>query len=204
MARLRAIFFLSLAQRVSDSTQPYCEPRLNVVRHRACLGVLPRRCGFCPNHFVTAREYARPRHDRAMGTTVACLLSLFPHTPGRSDVVQSTAERVPLNIAAIDASSALRGSHPMTQIATIRYDGGALVIPARDPYERELVFEEADFYARRHGMVGLQLGRNEMRVSRSAAELGLSCGRCGQPLRMVTFQLGERRFCTRCAKYAAR
>jgi len=31
----------------------------------------------------------------------------------------------------------------MGQVAHIRYDGGALLLPAQDPYDRELVFEEA-------------------------------------------------------------
>ena len=53
----------------------------------------------------------------------------------------------------------------MAQVAHIRYEGGALLLPAQDPYEREVVFQEAEFCARRHGSVGVQLGRREVRIS---------------------------------------
>jgi hypothetical protein len=92
----------------------------------------------------------------------------------------------------------------MMQMATIRFDGGALLLPARDPYEREVVFEQADFYARRHGSVGVRLGRSEFRVARSLTAGVGACFRCHQPLRTVRVEMDGRRICTNCAKQTAR
>ena len=92
----------------------------------------------------------------------------------------------------------------MFQIAKICFDAGALLMPANDPYDRELVFEQADFYARRHGSVDVQIGRSAMRAARSADRPGLVCAHCHEPLRAVIFHVAERRFCTQCVKRAAR
>lgn len=46
----------------------------------------------------------------------------------------------------------------MDQVAHIRYEGGALLLPAQNPYDREIVFEEAKFCARRYGIASMQLG----------------------------------------------
>jgi hypothetical protein len=87
----------------------------------------------------------------------------------------------------------------MFQVAKISFDSGALLLPANDPYDREMVFEQADFYARRHGSVAVQIGRAKLRAAR-AGESGFICARCHALLRAVTFQVGERRFCMPCAK----
>jgi hypothetical protein len=92
----------------------------------------------------------------------------------------------------------------MFQIAKISFDAGALLLPANDPYDREVVFEEADFYARRHGSVDLQIGPSAMRAACSAEPPGMLCAHCHEPVRAVTFHVGERRFCTQCVKRAAR
>lgn len=91
----------------------------------------------------------------------------------------------------------------MFQVARIHFGAGELVLPANDPYDRELVFEEADFYARRYGSVDVELGRAQLRAARSTGEPGVACVRCHEPLRAVSFQIGERRFCTHCAKRLA-
>jgi hypothetical protein len=90
----------------------------------------------------------------------------------------------------------------MFQIAKISFDAGTLLLPANDPYDREVVFEQADFYARRHGAVAVQIGSARIRAARSS-EPGIICARCREPLRSVTFQVGESRFCTPCTKHAA-
>jgi hypothetical protein len=88
----------------------------------------------------------------------------------------------------------------MGQVAHIRYDGGALLLPAQDPYDREVVFEEAEFCARRHGSVGVQLGRKEMRVSTSAAHVRMPCHSCRQPVGPMSFLVDRRLLCAHCAK----
>lgn len=88
----------------------------------------------------------------------------------------------------------------MGQVAHIRYDGGAVLLPAQDPYEREVVFEEAEFCARRHGTVGVQVGQKQMRVSPSAADGRRPCYACRQPMGMLTFLVDRRPYCAHCAK----
>lgn len=88
----------------------------------------------------------------------------------------------------------------MLQTAQIRFSGGALLLPARDPYDREVVFEQAEFYVRRHGAVALQIGRATVRVARSDAESGLPCSECRRPVGWVGYHLAGQRFCSHCIK----
>ena len=88
----------------------------------------------------------------------------------------------------------------MGQVAHIRYDGGALLLPAQDPYDREVVFQEAEFCARRHGSVGVQLGRREMRISLSDADARRRCGSCRRLVGAMSFLVDHHLFCAHCAK----
>jgi hypothetical protein len=88
----------------------------------------------------------------------------------------------------------------MGQVAHIRYDGGALLLPAQDPYDREVVFEEAEFCARRHGTVGVQFGRKEMQISISVADTFVPCEDCREPIGLLSFLIDRHRVCSRCAK----
>ena len=88
----------------------------------------------------------------------------------------------------------------MGQVAHIRYDGGALLLPAQDPYDREVVFEEAECCARRHGSVGVQVGRKEMRISISHADARVPCGECRHPVGLMCFVVERHRICAHCAK----
>lgn len=88
----------------------------------------------------------------------------------------------------------------MGLVAHIRYHGGALLLPAQDPYEREVAFEEAEFCARRHGNVGVQLGRKEMRISLSTGEQGIACARCRKPVGVTSFIIERLRVCSSCAR----
>lgn len=92
----------------------------------------------------------------------------------------------------------------MSHIAQIRSDGGSLLLPARDAYEREVVFEQAEFYARREGTVNLQIDNSELRVSRSGQREDTPCARCHRPLGLVSYLIGARRLCTHCIKHSLR
>jgi hypothetical protein len=70
-------------------------------------------------------------------------------------------------------------------------------------YDRELVFEEAEFCARRHGRARLQLSRSAMVIS-VAPDTPCQCARCDKPADRLTFELGDRTLCRRCARQAAR
>src|SRR5215470_8224492 len=53
----------------------------------------------------------------------------------------------------------------MSGIARISFTGGARLMPARNGYDRELVFDEAEFCARRHGSARLEFDRSAMLIS---------------------------------------
>lgn len=91
----------------------------------------------------------------------------------------------------------------MNGIARISFNGGERLMPARNGYDRELVFDEAEFCARRHGQARLQLDRSAILIS-VAAETPAVCARCGRPADRLTFALGDREFCRRCARQSAR
>lgn len=88
----------------------------------------------------------------------------------------------------------------MEQVAHIRYEGGGLLLPAQDPYDRELVFEEAECRARRHGAASVQFGRKEMSISIAAPREGVACADCEEPLGLLIFIIDRSRVCQRCAK----
>jgi hypothetical protein len=92
----------------------------------------------------------------------------------------------------------------MLQIAHIRSEQGALLLPAAEPYDQELVFEEAEFRARRYGTVGLQVGATDMRLACSSAEGSVSCEDCLQPIGHITYFVDRRRLCARCGKHSLR
>lgn len=131
----------------------------------------------------------------------ACALrydGVYPHSGFRRSHVRRE-DYLPL------LRNAARRKRPeMFQVAKIHFGAGALLLPANDPYDRELVFEQADFYARRYGAVDMEVGHAQMRAARSTGEPGLACARCRERLRSVSFEVGERRFCTQCAKDVAR
>ncbi|HUI26824.1 MAG TPA: hypothetical protein VL403_12140 [Candidatus Kryptonia bacterium] len=88
----------------------------------------------------------------------------------------------------------------MKGVARISFHGGALLVPARTRYDHQLIFEHVESYARRHGTVRLELDRKEFTVSYlNGAERRL-CAACQQPLELLTYALGGRSLCLRCAR----
>jgi hypothetical protein len=93
----------------------------------------------------------------------------------------------------------------MSGIARISFSGGARLMPARNGYDRELVFDEAEFCARRHGSARLELNRSAMLISSVALnDTPATCGRCGKHVDRLTFALGGSTLCRRCARQSAR
>jgi hypothetical protein len=62
------------------------------------------------------------------------------------------------------------------------------------------VFQEAEFRARRHGTVGLQIGDAEMRVACSQVHSHTRCTGCLRSIGQVSYLVHGRRLCTNCAK----
>jgi hypothetical protein len=91
----------------------------------------------------------------------------------------------------------------MHGIARISFTGGARLMPARNGYDRELVFEEAECCARRHGLVRLELGSAAITIRRAETP-AQPCGGCGQLVDRLDFALGTRHLCQRCARHSAR
>jgi hypothetical protein len=89
----------------------------------------------------------------------------------------------------------------MKGVARISFHGGALFVPVKTPYDREVLFEHLDLYAKRHGTVRVELNRREWLVSsRSDAENAPSCTECDRRLEALTYALGGRTLCGFCAK----
>jgi hypothetical protein len=88
----------------------------------------------------------------------------------------------------------------MLHVAQIRSSHGALLLPANNPYDREVVFQEAEFRARRHGTVGLHIGDAEIRVACSEAHSHARCTGCLRSMGQVNYLVHGRRLCTNCAK----
>lgn len=87
----------------------------------------------------------------------------------------------------------------MRGIAKISFHGGALFMPMRTPYDRELLFEQVDLYARRHGSVRVELGHRELTVQNGAANEPV-CAACQRRLDALTYILGGRNLCALCAR----
>jgi hypothetical protein len=90
----------------------------------------------------------------------------------------------------------------MKTVAQISFRGGGLVVPARDQYDREVAFEHAEAYARRHGRVRLELNGNTMLIGLNGTS-GHTCGSCGDVLGLLTYDLGTRHLCARCVRTVA-
>ncbi len=87
----------------------------------------------------------------------------------------------------------------MKGIARLSFRDGGLLLPAKTPYEREVLFEYADQYAKRHGRIRLEVNRHECIVC-ARGEQAETCVTCGQRLESVTYALGTRTLCRFCAR----
>lgn len=90
----------------------------------------------------------------------------------------------------------------MKQIAILTTAAGALVMPARSPYERELLLDNAAFYAVRQGGASLQMcsSRRSLRVVRP--QESAVCAHCARPVRTVAFEERGQTICRRCVAAA--
>lgn len=88
----------------------------------------------------------------------------------------------------------------MKGVARISFHGGALFLPVKTPYDREVLFEHLDLYAKRHGAVRVELNRREWTVTRSNGEAIPQCSLCSRRLDALSFALGGRTLCALCAK----
>lgn len=91
----------------------------------------------------------------------------------------------------------------MKTVAQISFQGGGLVVPARDQYDREVAFEHAEAYARRHGHVRLDLAGDMMVIGLNGTS-GHTCSGCDVVLGLLTYTFEHRHLCARCVRDAAK
>ena len=91
----------------------------------------------------------------------------------------------------------------MNGIARISFSGGERLMPARNGYDRELVFDEAECLrpAARRGAARAQLDRDADPPAR--APIG-ACAQCQRPIDRIDFALGKQHLCRRCVRLSAR
>jgi ribosomal protein S14 len=88
----------------------------------------------------------------------------------------------------------------MNDVASIRIGGGTLVMPARTLYERELLFEQAEFYGRRDGRVRLELDRRQTLIGMVRGAATEPCGECGRSRGVLSFSVDGRSLCRHCVR----
>lgn len=88
----------------------------------------------------------------------------------------------------------------MKGVARISHPNGGMILPAKSPYDLELVIEHVDLYAKRHGRVHLELNRRDWLVTMRNGELPGVCTACDQRLDSLTYANGVGRLCGRCVR----
>ena len=88
-------------------------------------------------------------------------------------------------------------------MARLSFPGTVLFASANGPYERELIFEHADLYARRHREVHLKLDGRAWVIRADAGPTLVLCAGCYRHIERVTYTIAARMLCLRCAKKVA-
>ncbi|MBX3023492.1 hypothetical protein KF840_01140 [bacterium] len=91
----------------------------------------------------------------------------------------------------------------MHGIARLTFSGGERLMPARNGYDRELVFDEAECCAKRHGEVRLELSASAVLIRPTPVPVS-ACAQCERPIDRIDFAIGARHLCRRCVRLNAR
>jgi hypothetical protein len=91
----------------------------------------------------------------------------------------------------------------MKGIALISFQGGGVVLPARTPYEREVLFDHVRQCVNRHGRVRLAFNRREWMV-RLMSEPPRTCTTCAHPIDNLIYEYNGRDLCGHCVSRAMR
>jgi predicted RecB family nuclease len=87
----------------------------------------------------------------------------------------------------------------MKGIAHISFEGGAFFMPAKTPYEREVLFDFLNQTTKRHGRARLALNHHGWTVNSQGYERQ-RCASCHRWPQGVTYSRGRRTLCLRCAR----
>jgi len=85
----------------------------------------------------------------------------------------------------------------MKSVARLSFEGGGTLLPARTPYEREVVLEHVELSARRHRRLWFDLDRRTWLVACSP-DAPRVCASCSRPCLGLTFVRGTQALCIRC------
>ena len=92
-------------------------------------------------------------------------------------------------------------SHAATaRVATIRAFENAIVLPAADDYDRQLVLQAAQSFARRHGASTLFIGGTQVQLICADVPLRSLCARCHQPVARIAYRLAADLLCAGCMR----
>ena len=85
--------------------------------------------------------------------------------------------------------------------AHLTFAGGGLLLPARTPYDRQILTEHVLDRARHSKQVRVAMGRKTWIVDRPSAQRSSVCSRCKQPLTTAVLHLSSDSvvYCALCA-----
>jgi len=86
----------------------------------------------------------------------------------------------------------------MEESARISWRGASLVLPVKDPYDRQLAFEHAEHCGRHREGVTLHLDGTNWRVAACGAQGTVFCASCGNRIRRVAYSCRQQMLCARC------
>ena len=89
----------------------------------------------------------------------------------------------------------------MKGMARVSFDGGALIMAAKTPYERQLLCEHAEASARQHGRIQLNVNSRPWTIHLTTA-VGEICATCLRSLDTLIYRINRQAFCPRCARRA--
>ncbi len=89
----------------------------------------------------------------------------------------------------------------MTGIAHVSFPGGGIFLPARNPYDRQMLTEHIADRVRTKGQVQVLLGDQRWIVHRRRGPLSVCCAGCGESVDAACYSTasGDAGFCVRCA-----
>lgn len=93
----------------------------------------------------------------------------------------------------------------MNAVAMIALDGRGMILPAKTPYDRELLFEHVSSLAKRYGQVHLTVRGGRWTVAAAAeGNSPATCDRCAYPVRRLVYSSGLHTLCPWCARREVR
>lgn len=86
-------------------------------------------------------------------------------------------------------------------VAHVSFKGGGLCLPARSPYDRQVLVDEVKAHARTKGLVQILVDDDRWLVHAQRGRTGVQCSRCGgwADSACYSYEHGEAPHCVGCA-----